>query len=437
MLDQLNREAAQAVELAQESGADDAWVTAQRTRSTEFTYRDDALEKVQESASHSLSFALYVDGRYSTHSTNDLEPENLRSFVAEAVALTRALEVDADRLIPDPVLFEGRPSDPLELIDGTLGELDGATREAWCAEIATSANAHEKVISVTSSVSDHHGQVAFASSNGFSGAKEGTSVWLGVETTLHDGDRRPEGYYWVGARHREDLPNVATIGANGLARAIARLGAIQGPTSRTTMIVDPAASARLIYALLGSANARLVHQGRSWWADVTGQTLFSDKLTIIDDPLIARGLGSRHFDGEGISARRLPIVENGRVANLYVDTYYGRKTGLAPTTGGGSNRVIGLGEGSLADHLSSCHEGVYVTSWLGGNSDSTTGDFSFGIRGHLIEAGAIGAPVGEMNVSGNLRSLFERLVATGNDPWPYSSALVPTLVFEDVQFSGD
>jgi hypothetical protein len=41
-----------------------------------------------------------------------------------------------------------------------------------------------------------------------------------------------------------------------------------------------------------------------------------------------------------------------------------------------------------------------------------------------------------MNVTGNLRDLFLQLDAVGNDPYPYSSTLAPSLVFSDVDFSG-
>ena len=94
------------------------------------------------------------------------------------------------------------------------------------------------------------------------------------------------------------------------------------------------------------------------------------------------------------------------------------------------------GDHGLAELLSGVGDGVYVTSWLGGNADGTTGDFSLGLRGHMIEDGEIGRPVGEMNVTGNLRDLFTRLELIGNDPYPYSSTLVPSLVFSDVDFSG-
>ena len=86
--------------------------------------------------------------------------------------------------------------------------------------------------------------------------------------------------------------------------------------------------------------------------------------------------------------------------------------------------------------LATVGSGVYVTSWLGGNADRTTGDFSLGLRGHMIENGEIGRPVGEMNVTGNLRELFSRLELLGNDVYPYSSTLSPSLVFDGVDFSG-
>jgi PmbA protein len=202
------------------------------------------------------------------------------------------------------------------------------------------------------------------------------------------------------------------------------------------MVVDARAAASLISRLLGPANARSVQQDRSFWAPLIGAQAFSNTLTIVDDPLIARGLASRRYDSEGISARALPIVEDGIVRNIYVDTYYGRKGDMVPTTGSPSNRVVRSGKHSLSDLLSEVGEGVYVTSWLGGNADGTTGDFSLGLRGHMIENGEIGRPVGEMNVTGNLRDLFSRLERVGNDPYPYSTTLAPSLVFSDVDFSG-
>jgi PmbA protein len=202
------------------------------------------------------------------------------------------------------------------------------------------------------------------------------------------------------------------------------------------MVLHPRAAGSIVGRLLGPLTGGSLQQGRSFWANLVDKEVVSPLLTIVDNPLLVRGLSSRPFDGEGISAKELPIIEKGVLKNYYIDTYYGKKLGLAPTTGSPSNRVLGLGEKDLDGLISDLPEGILITSWLGGNSDGATGDFSLGVRGHLIEDGQIGAPVSEMNVTGNLLTLFQALVAVGNDPWKYSPLKAPTLVFEDVNFSG-
>jgi len=419
------------------AGADDAWATAAQSRNVEFNYRDGALEKVKDTTSRMLAIEVYANGRYSSHQTTDLNPERLGGFLEEAVAITRALEPDPQREVTSPDLFANRPNVDLDLIDGTVQTLDRDQRMAWCEVLDDNARQHERVISATSAVYDGTQTTASASSNGFSGTEESTYCWLGANVTLSDrGDRRAADGFFAGSPHVEDVPDAAMVASTALARALVRLDSEKGPTIKSTMVVDSRAAAQLVGRLMGPANARSVQQGRSFWADIIGEQAFSPKLTIVDDPLIVRGLGSRHYDREGISSRVLPIVEEGVVSNIYVDTYYGRKAGMTPTTGTPSNRRVELGDQTLDELLGDAGEGVYVTSWLGGNADGTTGDFSLGLRGHLIENGRIGRPVGEMNVTGNLRDLFARLEAVGNDPYPYSSTLAPSLVFTDVDFSG-
>ena len=249
------------------------------------------------------------------------------------------------------------------------------------------------------------------------------------------GDRRVSGGDGAGGSHTAILRAPDDLAASAVERTRVRMGAEKGPTAKTNMIVDARVAGRLIGRLLGSANARSISQGRSFWMPLVGQNAFASLLTITDEPLLTRGQASRHFDREGIAARRLPIITGGRVDNLYVDTYYGSKANLAPTTGNRSNLMIGTGEHDQATLVERAGSGIFVTGWLGGNADGTTGDFSLGVSGHLIEDGQIGKPVTEMNVTGNLKDLFTRLSATGNDPYPYSQVRSPTLVFEDVDFS--
>jgi len=151
---------------------------------------------------------------------------------------------------------------------------------------------------------------------------------------------------------------------------------------------------------------------------------------------VPRGLGSRLYDAEGLAARRFPVFEKGVLRNYYVDTYYGRKLGLPPTTRGASNLAWQPGESSREALVAGVREGILVTGFLGGNSNGTTGEFSHGLQGFRIRAGALAEPLSEMNVSGDHRSLWKGLVAVGNDPYPWSPMRTPTLVFEDVQVAG-
>ncbi len=433
----LEKQAMQAVDLARKAGADQVWATVAQSRDVQFEYRDGALEKVQDTTSRGLAVQVYANGRYSSHQTTDLAPRRLDGFLAEAVAITRALEPDENRQITPPALFRNRPDKPLDLADSRVAGIDRDQRLAWCKVLDEATRNHDRVISATSGVYDGSQQSASASSNGFLGTQESTYCWYGSEVTLRDrGNRRAEDSFFAGGTHVAALPPADEVARVALDRALARLDADKGPTLNSAMVVDSRAAASLVGRLMGSANARSIQQGRSFWASLMGERAFSEALTLVDDPLVTRGLGSRLYDSEGVSARVLPIVDNGVVRNVYVDTYYGRKAGLAPTTGSQSNLRVQPGRHSLEKLLAEVGSGIYVTSWLGGNADGTTGDFSLGLRGHVIENGQVGRAVGEMNVTGNLRDLFSGLALVGNDPYPYSTTLAPSLVFTDVDFSG-
>lgn len=90
---------------------------------------------------------------------------------------------------------------------------------------------------------------------------------------------------------------------------------------------------------------------------------------------------------------------------------------------------------SLEDILKLCSSGIYVTGFNGGNCNPATGDFSFGIEGFAFSKGKITHPVREMLITGNIKTLWNNLLAAGNDPRSSARWQVPTLAFENVSFS--
>ena len=72
----------------------------------------------------------------------------------------------------------------------------------------------------------------------------------------------------------------------------------------------------------------------------------------------------------------------------------------------------------------------------GGNCNGLTGDFSYGIEGFYFENGEILFPVREMNISGNIVSLWSNLAMVGNDARKCTRWIIPSLAFENVNFTG-
>ena len=129
------------------------------------------------------------------------------------------------------------------------------------------------------------------------------------------------------------------------------------------------------------------------------------------------------------------IFEQGVLRTYFIDTYNAKKMNVEPTISAPSRVVLKPGSKDLNGLVADVERGILVTGFNGGNSNSSTGDFSYGIEGFLIENGRLTQPVNEMNVTGNFLELWSGLVAVGNDPQD-RSWLIPSLVFEGVNFSG-
>ena len=162
----------------------------------------------------------------------------------------------------------------------------------------------------------------------------------------------------------------------------------------------------------------------------------SPVLTVVDDPFIPGSLGSRLFDGDGFAARKRVMIDAGTLQDFFIDWYYSRKLAVEPTTGGASNLIIPPGQRTVQEIMKDLGRGIFVTGFIGGNSNSTTGDASIGIFGQLFDQGVPVQAVSEMNIADNHMKLWTRLVEVANDPYLYSAAKIPSLVFRDVVVSG-
>ncbi len=426
------------IEYAQKHGADQVSVSVTNQRQVEIKYREKKLEKLQESTQNGLTVRIYLDSRYSAHSTNDLRRETLEPFIREAVAGTKYLSRDEYRSLPEPNYYPVNMENDLKIFDPAYETIQTKQRIKIAAGIEKAAMAASTdIISATAGYSDRISDIVRVHSNGFEGRVRGTVFSAGAEATVDDHEGgRPEDYFYARTRFFNELPDAQELGSVPVHRAMKKIGQKKIDSGEYDMIVENRAVSRLLGTLLRAMSGSALQQKRSWLDGMLGQKIASEQFSMIDNPFLEKGLGSRLFDGEGLAARQRPMVQNGVLKNYYIDNYYGKKLGMELTSGSSSNTMFKVGDKSLEQMIKAQKRALLVNSFIGGNSNSTTGDFSFGIVGLLIENGEIVQPVNEMNISGNAKEFWQQLVATANDPYPYSSLRTPSMLFQNVQFSG-
>lgn len=427
-----------AVSEARKQGANEAAVNVTSSRSVETTIRKGVIDRLQESVENNLSVSIYVDHRYSSNSTSDLRRDSLQRFLSEAVAMTRYLAQDQFRELPDPRYYAGQEKRDLQLTDPVFERTETPQRVEFAKAMEAAALEKSKqIVSVEGRYSDSLSRNVKVHSNGFEGQSEGTSFSASASVSVDDGKGgRPQDSAFATMRHRRLLPDPAAIGRDAAERALARLGQRKIASGRFDLVVENRVASRLFGALIGAMNGRALQQKSSFLDGMMDKAIASEKLTVREDPFLAAGAGSRLFDGEGMAARPRSVIDQGVLKTWYISSYYGRKMGVAPTTNGPSNLVFAAGEKDLAAIVKGVVKGVVVSNFIGGNSNSTTGDFSFGVTGQYVEDGVVKHAVNEMNVSGNFKELWKQLVELGSDPYPYGSWRIPSLRFRDVQFSG-
>lgn len=438
--DLLTRAVEQGIARAKQAGAAEVAATASRSRESGVTWRDGKLEKTESATTLGLTLQLYVDGRYSAMSTSDLRPEAIDRFIADSVAMTRALTPDPHRGLPDISLSR---YEQVELdVDDSAGfaKVTPDSRVALVKAIeaaARSVKGSDKFNSVTADAGDTQTELVRAHSNGFLGTRKDTVFYAGASASITDSDgRRPSDGSSFVTRRLGDLPSAELLGEEASLRTLSRLGTVKPASAKLPALVENRAAGRILSHLMAPMSASALQQKRSCFDGKLGKAIGSAKLSFRDAPHLRGALGSRLFDSEGMASRPMAIFENGVLETYFVDNYYGRKLSMAPTTARPSNLEWKLGDKDLDGLMREMGEGILITGFLGGNSNATSGDFSVGVEGFRIRKGKRAEPVGEMNLSGNHLAFWKSLAAVGNDPWLSSSFRSPTLAFEPLQFAG-
>lgn len=445
----LRRSAEHALASMRALGVDHAEVSVGIGNELEVGVRKGEVELVKEAQSSGMSVRVIRDGRVATSSTTDLEPEAVEAWLATVIDMAEVSEPDPLAVPPDEDELIRRWPD-LDLFDPRTDRIkaERGIKLALRAEKAAFAADDRIVTSDGSSFSRTSGHSVLATTGGFMGEKSGTYQSLVVQAVADDeGGKKRNGVYWTGARFLEDLEGPVEVGREAAHRAIRTLGATKMETGVVPVVFDKEAARAIIGLVASCVLGGAVYRHRSYLARKLGKTIGSKHVTIVDDPRIDRAPGSRPFDGEGRKVGRIVVVKNGVLQSFLLDTYSARKLKMKPTgsaSGGGgiphastSNFFLKPGRSKPASLLAGIERGLYVTRMMGFGFDPTTGTFSRGAEGFLVERGELTRPIGEITISRNLDELLKGIDKVANDLEHKTSIASPSFRVDQMTIAGN
>ena len=435
-----------ALDMAKGAGCSASRAGAEISVQSSFSVRNNVLDRLHSSTGSTLFLQLFIDGRYGYYSTNRTEADELKNFIDKAAEATKLLAPDNDRVLPDKdLLFTGIAKD-LGQFDSDFNNITPEEKRDITFSCSQEIFGKDpRIISSNCEYGDSLEYYYMADSEGFSGESRQTSYSVSAECSAKDkGNARPEAWWYESSMKFTDLQRVG-CGKTAMERALARLAPRKLKSGKYNMVLENTVASRVVSPIISALNGAAIHQNNSFLAGKLGERIFTSDLYFIDRPHEYGYEGSRYFDSEGIATKPMNIIDKGVIKSYYLNTYNARKLGMKPTIEGPSLLSVSL-NGKLPSHvpeitlenvLKVSGKGILVTGFNGGNSNSSSGDFSFGIQGFYFENGVILHPIKEMNITGNIVELWNSLKITGDDPKRGSRWLIPTLMFESVTFNGN
>lgn len=425
-------------------GADEADALYVQGTSLSLSCRDQKIEELERSEGRDLGLRVFLGKRQAIVSTSDLSKESLSDLMDRALSMAQRVPEDPfcglsskENLVQTYENYES--SDPLDDTEEILLETAKACERAALAVVGVS-----KAEGVESSWGKS--LVTLATSTGFYGSCQDSNRSLSVAMIAEREGKMERDYAFTRGIYREDMASPEVVGREAGERTVKKLSPRKILSTKVPIVYEPRVGSSLLGHLASAINGASVARGTSFLKDKLEKKLFSEKIMILDDPHIRRGLRSRGFDVEGVGTHPLTVIEAGILQTWILDMRTARQlhletTGHASRSTGGvphpsvSNFFMKPGSSSPQDLIKSIDRGFYVTDLIGSSVNLVTGDYSRGATGFMIENGEITYPVSEVTIAGNLGEMFLNLTPC-NDLIHQYGIDVPTLMIEGMTIAG-
>jgi PmbA protein len=439
-IDELKVVVAGALAEAKQAGASQAEADASLARGLSVTVRLGEVETLEFHRDRGLAVTVYFDQAKGSASTGDLSPQAVRETVRKACAIARYTSADPCAGLPDPaeLAHDNIPQldlhHPWELEAEQAIELARECESAGLKVDARLKNSEGGTVSSSSAGRVHGNSLGFL--EGLTSSSHSISCALIAQQS---GDMQRDYWYSV-SRHPASLESPAAIGRRAAERTLRRLGARKLTTRRAPVLLAPELARGLLGHFVGAIRGPSQYRRASFLLNAAGEQVFPANLSIVERPHLPQALASSPYDSEGVRTRDRDLVRDGVLQGYVLGSYSARKLGLKTTgnAGGIHNLLVESGEtGSFEELLRKLGTGLFVTELMGQGVNGVTGDYSRGASGFWVENGALGYPVHEITIAGNLKEMLRSIVAVGNDVNAQGAIRTGSILLDAMTIAGD
>ncbi|HYG32914.1 MAG TPA: metalloprotease PmbA [Methylophilaceae bacterium] len=437
-LDDLKQLSEEVLRLAKSSGATAAEAEISLGSGQNVSVRMGETENIEYNRDKGMSVTVYFGQRRGHASTSDLAPDALRDTVAAACNIARYTAEDPFCGLADAALM-ARDIPDLDLLHPWNIQVEEALELAKTCEQAARSVDSRINNSEGASVSAYEGMFAYANTHGFNEGYASSRHSISCSVIAEDEENMQRDYWYSNARSPADLESAESIGRVAGERTVRRLGGRRLKTVQVPVLFEAPLASGLISHLVSAISGGNLYRKSSFLLDTLGTQVMSSIVNIREEPYLKRGLASAPFDNEGVTTVQRDLIKNGVLQGYMLSSYSARKLGMQTTgnAGGNHNLIVESGELDFNGLLKTMDTGLLVTELLGHGLNMVTGDYSRGAAGFWVENGVIAYPVEEITIAGNLREMFQQIVAIGNDVLAQGSKQTGSILIERMTVAGE
>jgi TldD protein len=410
------------------TGAEFAEVYAEDKRSTSASLDDGRIEQMSSGRDRGAGIRVVAGDTTGYAHTSDLSERGLAEAAAAAAAAASSGGGGAKVIALTP-----RERHIVNTVTQSPTDISKAAKVELLQRVDEAARSTgSEIVQVSAGYGDSQKRVLIANSDGLFADDEQTRVLMRISAIANGDTGMQTGFQSMG--HTVGWEIFDTVDVDELARdaarqAITKLRARPAPSGAVPVVIKHGTGGVLFHEACGHGlEADHVAKGASVYANKVGELVASPLVTLVDDGTLAGEWGTLGIDDEGHPTQRNTLIQDGVLTDYMWDFLRSRKDGHAQSGNGRRQSYMHLpmvrmtntfvldGPDDPDDIISATDSGVYIAKLGGGQVNTASGDFVFGMtEAYLIENGEITEPLREGNLIGNGPEVLRDIDMLGND----------------------